>query len=79
MFEYQTKDISAGGVFINTTEQFSENTKFKLNLTAPSDTIKKLTGAQSLIEVEGSIMRSTPLGVAIRFYEKCRIFGLRGV
>lgn len=79
IYEFQTRDISAGGAFINTKEQFSENTKFELNLTAQSDTIKKLTGTQSLIEVEGSIIRSTPLGVAIRFDGKCRILGLRGV
>ena len=79
LFEFQTKDISAAGAFINTFDQFPEGTRFKINLTVVSEKIKKLTGAKSLIECEGNVVRSTPTGMAIQFDKKCRIMSLRGL
>ena len=78
VFELKTRDISSSGAFINTAEQFSEGERFKLNLVASSEKIKKLTGAKSLIECEGSVIRSTPSGVAISFDTDCQIMNLRG-
>ena len=79
IFDFDTKNISAGGAFINTTEQFPEGTRFKLDLTVESKKIKELTGAKSLIESEGSVVRSSDTGVAIQFYKDCRIMSLRGL
>jgi len=79
VFELKTRDISASGAFIDTTSPFSEGTRFKLNLTIQSKRIKELTGAQSLIECEGSVVRSTPKGVAVRFNGDCNIIGLKGL
>jgi len=76
VFNLESRDISAYGAFINSTEPFPIGTPFKLELTAPSKRIKELTGAQSLIECEGKVSRSTPEGVAIRFDRKCRIMSL---
>ena len=77
VFEFQTKDISAAGAFIYNTESFPEDTRFKLNLTVPSERIKELTGAKSLIECEGNVVRSTPIGMAIHFDRKCQILSLK--
>ena len=52
IFDVQTKDISAVGAFLATAAQFSEGTRFRLELTVPSDRIKELTGAQSLIRLK---------------------------
>jgi Tfp pilus assembly protein PilZ len=79
IFDLETRNISAGGTFINTTEQFPEGTRFKLNLTVPSERIKELTGAESLIECEGNVVRSTPTGMAIQFDKDCHIMSLRGL
>ena len=79
IFDFETRDISAGGAFINTTEQFPEGTRFKLELTVASKKIKELTGAKSLIESEGNVVRSTPKGVAIQFDRDCQIVSLRGL
>jgi len=79
IFDLETRDISASGAFINTAEQFPEGTRFKLNLTVASEKIKELTGAKSLIESEGKVVRSTPTGVAIQFDRNCRIMSLRGL
>jgi Tfp pilus assembly protein PilZ len=77
VFEFQTKDISAAGAFIHTTESFPLGTRFKLCLTIASDRIKKLTGAQSLIECKGSNVRSTNTGFGVHFDKKCHILSLK--
>ena len=79
VFDFETRDISASGAFIYTKEPFSQGTQFKLNLTVLSKRIKKITGANSLIQSEGKIVRSTPTGVAIYFGKKCRILSLKGL
>ena len=79
VFDFETRDISAAGAFLFTTDPFPKGTRFKINLTAPSDRIKELTGAQSLIECEGKIVRCTPTGVAIHFDRECRITSLKGL
>ena len=77
VFEFETRDISASGAFIDTNSPFPENTRFKLDLTVPSERIKTLTGAMSLIECEGNVVRSTPKGIAICFDKECQIWSLK--
>lgn len=77
IFDLETQNISACGAFINTTEQFPEGTRFELNLTVTSRRIKELTGAKSLIESEGNVVRSTSTGMAINFDRKCQIMSLK--
>jgi hypothetical protein len=80
VFEFKTRDISACGVFIeNTLDSFIEGMRIKLNLIARSERIKELTGSHSLIEAEGNVVRSTPLGVAIRFDKECQILSLKSL
>ena len=78
IFDAQTRDISAAGVFLLTTERFSEGTRCQLELIVISERIKELTGVQGLIKLEGTIVRSTPDGVAICFDGDCQILGLKG-
>ena len=78
VFEAQTRDISAAGAFLFTTERISEGTRCRLELKVPSNRIKELTGAQGLIKVEGTVVRSTPDGVAICFDGDCQMLGLKG-
>ena len=67
IFNLYTKDISAAGAFIRTADQLPEGARCRLEVTVPSNRIKELTGAQGLIKVEGTIVRSTPEGVAVCF------------
>jgi hypothetical protein len=78
IFDAQTRDISAAGAFLSTTERLSEGTRCRLELIVPSNRIKELTGVQSLIKVEGIVVRSTPEGVAICFDGDCQILSLKG-
>ncbi len=78
VFEFETRDISACGVFIhNAFDSLVEGTRIKLNLIAGSERIRDITGSQSLIEAEGSVVRSTPTGVAICFDKECQIMSLK--
>ena len=78
IFNLQTRDISAAGAFLLTGERLPEDARCQLEVTVPSDRIKELTGAQSLIKIEGEIVRATPDGVAVCFDGKCEILGLKG-
>ena len=79
IFDFETRNISASGVFIYNKESFPEGTWFKINLTVPSERIKELTGARSLIECKGSVVWSTETGMAVRFNGNCQILGLKGL
>jgi len=79
IFKFKTRDISSAGAFIDTTEKFSEGTRFKMDFTIPSKRIKELTGALSLIECEGNVIRTTNDGIAVRFNTDCQIIGLKSV
>ena len=79
IFELQTRDISAAGaLLVGTTEQYPAGTRCQLELIVASERIKELTGAQGLIKVAGTIVRSTPDGVAVCFDGDCQILGLKG-
>ena len=78
IFDAQTRDISAAGAFFFTTERVPEGTRCQLELIVTSERIKELTGVQGLIKIEGTIVRSTPDGVAICFDGDCQILGLKG-
>ena len=79
IFELRTRDISAAGaLLLGTSAQFLAGTRCHLELIVASERIKELTGVQGLIKVEGTIVRSTPEGVAICFDGDCQILGLNG-
>jgi len=79
IFELRTRDISAAGaLLLGASEQFLAGTRCHLELIVTSERIKELTGVQGLIKVEGTIVRSTPEGVAICFDGDCQILGLKG-
>ena len=79
IFESRTRDISAAGaLLLGTSAQFLAGTRCHLELIVASERIKELTGVQGLIKVEGTIVRSTPEGVAICFDGDCQILGLKG-
>ena len=61
-----TKDISACGIFIPTLKSFPEGTRFILDLTFPSNK-QLLQDVKSLKGYIGSLVRSTPHGIAIQF------------
>jgi hypothetical protein len=80
ILELQTKDISAAGALLSgTTVQFPTGIRCRLELIVTSERIKELTGVHGLIKIAGTIVRSTPEGVAVRFDGDCEILGLKGL
>ena len=79
IFDLRTRNISAAGtLLLGTAEQFAAGTRCQLELIVISERIKELTGVHGLIKVEGTIVRSTPEGVAISFDGECQILCLQG-
>ncbi|MCJ7538643.1 MAG: PilZ domain-containing protein [Desulfobacterales bacterium] len=72
-----TKDISASGTFIPTLTSFPEGARFILNLTFPSNKIQTLKTVKSLNGCIGSLVRSTPHGIAIQFDRECQMETLK--
>ena len=78
IFNLQTRDVSAAGALLSTNERFSVGARCRLELIVTSKKIRELTGAQSLIKAQGTVVRSTADGVAICFDGECEIMGLKG-
>ena len=78
--DLETKDISISGAFIYTKESssFPEGTRFIIDLTIPSGSIKELTVVKSLMECTGTMVRSTSEGIAIQCDREFEIMSLRG-
>ena len=76
VFDLMTRDISSSGAFIDTESHFAEDLSIKLTITTHNERIAEITGFQSLIECEGTIVRSTETGVGICFNKECQILSL---
>lgn len=68
-FDLLTKDVSAGGAFFTTNKPFPKDTQVKLRLILLNETVKELTGTQGCLELEGTVVRTGPNGMAICFDE----------
>jgi len=73
-----TTDVSAGGALFHTVEPIPEGAGVKVSLVVGSERIKEMTGAQGLVKVEGTVVRSSPTAMAICFEEKHQIMPLSG-
>lgn len=79
VLDLETRDISASGIFIATLMSFPEGTQFILDFTIPSDNIKEFKDVKSLKGCTGSMVRSTPHGMAIQFDRECQIESLKAL
>ena len=63
-----TRNISAGGAFVETTKHFPENSRVSIDLAVPTGVLVKVTGA---------VLRSDPTGIAVRFDNKYQLTPLQ--
>ena len=68
-----TRDISASGTFIPTQEYFPKGTRFVMSFTFPSHGSPKVKTLRTLNGCIGSLVRSTPQGIAIQFNRDCQM------
>jgi hypothetical protein len=62
-----TKDVSAGGAFLYSTEPLPPGTSVRLLLALTNEKLRALTGTQGSIRVEGEVLRAQTDGMAVRF------------
>jgi len=79
VLDLETRDISASGTFITTLTSFPEGKQFILDFTIPNDNIKGFKDVKSLKGYKGSMVRSTPHGMAIHFDRDCQIESLKAL
>ena len=71
-----TKNICAGGAFFDTMSPASEGAQVKVGLVLDLGRSKGLTRRRARIKVSGTVLRSEPSGMAIRFDKSYRIIPL---
>ena len=74
-----TSNISAGGAFFHTERPLSEGTRLRLNLILVVEKLKKLTGSQCHIKVNGTVVRFEEKGMAIRFQRDYSMMAAKGL
>jgi hypothetical protein len=74
--ELLTKNISAGGAFIQTPGSLPIGTRLNIEVLLPIGEIKKVKGEMALIKVTGSVIRIDEKGMAISFDEDYQILPL---
>jgi hypothetical protein len=77
VLDLETRDISYSGTFITTLTSFPEGTRFILDFTVPSNNLKYFKDIKILKRCKGSMLRSTPNGIAIQFDKECQIEGFK--
>ena len=79
VIDLYTRDLSVSGTFITTLMSFPEETRFTLDFTIPTDSIKKLKDVKRLKGYTGSMVRSTSYGMAIHFDREYQIESLKAL
>ena len=79
VLDLKTRDISYSGTFITTLTSFPDKTRFILDFTIPSDNLEEFNDIESLMGCTGSLVRSTPHGIAIQFDKECQIESLKSL
>ena len=63
----QTENICSGGAFFNTPNPLPKGTQVKIDMLLNFHRLKTIENRRPLIKVKGSVLRSEPEGMAIRF------------
>ena len=74
----ETKDISSHGAFFITEQAIDENVKLDIELFLSIEKLQELLGKQKKIKIQlqGTVIRSAPDGVAVSFGTKYQITAL---
>jgi hypothetical protein len=77
--EIHTRDVSANGVFLSMEEPIAEGTAVALELELPVEKFRQLLQQQNQdvkLRIRGTVVRSEPGGVAVRFRKRYEIIAL---
>ena len=73
-----TRDICAGGAFMETDTLLPEGTRVKLDFVLSIEKLKEMLDSQCRILVEGEVVRADGKGIAIRFDSNYKILPVKG-
>ena len=73
LFNLVTNNISADGAYFHMLHPISKDTRVRVTITITSEFVKKITGFQMRLTVEGRVVRSEPTGMAIQFNEHQKV------
>jgi hypothetical protein len=77
VLDLETKNISYSGTYVPTLTSFPEGTRFVLDFTIPSENVKEFKDIDSLTGCAGTMVRSDPHGIGIKFDRECQIENLK--
>ena len=63
----QTENICSGGAFFHTPNPLPEGTQVKIDMYLNFHRLSNVEKRVALVKVKGSVLRSAPMGMAIRF------------
>ena len=63
----QTENVCSGGAFFRTPNPLPEETQVKIDMRLNFQGICNMEKSRPLVKVRGSVLRSTPMGMAIQF------------
>ena len=73
VFNLVTSSISAKAAYFRMLHPISGNRHVQVRIMFASDFVKKMTGFQMKLRVEGRVVRSEPTGMAIQFNEHQKV------
>jgi hypothetical protein len=76
ILEILTKNVCAGGTLLDTDRIFPIGAQARVNIAVRSERWIEMAGAQTLIKVEGRVLRSGPTGTAVHFNKDYKILKL---
>ena len=71
-----TRNISAGGAYFDTNRPFPQKSRIEIDLLLTIKRAENLPPMRAKIAVTGSVLRSEPAGMAVRFDEQYELITL---
>ena len=73
-----TRDICAGGAYMETEKSLPEGTRVKVDFVLSIEKLKEMLDSHCRVVVEGEVVRTDDNGIAVRFEENYQIMPVKG-
>ncbi|MFC1891882.1 PilZ domain-containing protein [Thermodesulfobacteriota bacterium] len=73
-----TKDICAGGAYMETKEPLPAGTRVKVDFVISIEKLKEMLDSHCRVVVEGEVVRTDENGIAVRFEDNYQIMPVKG-
>ncbi len=69
VYDLVTTDVSGNGAYFPMVSPIAKDTRVKVALTLTSEFLKRLTDREGILMLNGTVVRTEPKGIAVRFDE----------